>query len=183
VPFLYDTYVNETGSWDCRHVDWAGQVAPATTLYLAPLETPADDDRLRWARQLVCPECGTLWRVWSQSAFARGYVGWPAGAMENRRPKYRRSPVLDIDRIIAATAERLVNLTVTQLKQSWPGDDDGVWWFKSQGEDFRVQLESSTGQLPFIFEHDGMESNSEARQIDSHDDAVKLIVETLEGFY
>lgn len=59
----------------------------------------------------------------------------------------------DIDMIIAAVSKTHPNLLIEQLRVAHPGaDDDGVWFFKYPAVSIAVQLESSTGNCPFLVE-------------------------------
>jgi hypothetical protein len=58
----------------------------------------------------------------------------------------------DIDRVIARLRHAYPALQVEQLRVSHPADDDGIWFFTYPGVDDEVQLESSTGQAPFLVE-------------------------------
>jgi uncharacterized caspase-like protein len=58
----------------------------------------------------------------------------------------------DIDQIIAKVRTALPHVSIEQLKVAHPGaDDDGIWFFSSPAG-IEVQLESSTGNCPFIIE-------------------------------
>jgi hypothetical protein len=56
----------------------------------------------------------------------------------------------DIDLIIAEFSLRHPSVSVTQLKVTHRADDDGIWFFRL-GET-EVQIESSTGNCPFLIE-------------------------------
>jgi len=59
----------------------------------------------------------------------------------------------DIDNIIALLAQQLPSIQSEQLKVAHPGaDDDGLWFFRERSSSFEVQLESSSGNCPFLFE-------------------------------
>lgn len=91
----------------------------------------------------------------------------------------RRLPIRDIDRIIAAARELISDLEVTQWQQSFPGDDDGLWFFGLPGITKDIQIESWTGECPFIVEHSDMKSSSEAETARSVEDAVEKVVANL----
>jgi hypothetical protein len=65
----------------------------------------------------------------------------------------------DIDRIIAEVRKALPQISIEQLQVAHPGaDDDGIWFFSSPaGVEF--QLESHSGNCPFLIE----QSTSPAR--------------------
>jgi hypothetical protein len=89
---------------------------------------------------------------------------------------YHRLPIRDIDRIIAATRELISDLEVTQWQQSWPSDDDGLWSFGLPGITKDIQIESWTGECPFVVEHSDMKSSSEAETAQSVEEAVAKVV-------
>ena len=61
----------------------------------------------------------------------------------------------DIDRVVAGLVSRWPTITHEQLRVSHPGaDDDGVWFFRHPLSDAEVQVESSTGNVPFLIEGD-----------------------------
>jgi hypothetical protein len=56
----------------------------------------------------------------------------------------------DIDRVVEPVERLVPAVTWTQLQVRHPGaDDDGIWFFWISGKPGEVQLESSTGMLPF----------------------------------
>ena len=63
--------------------------------------------------------------------------------------------------------------TVTQLAVSHPGaDDDGLWSFRREGNAMEIQLESSSGNCPFLIES----SEHAVRQMaDTIDDAIRIL--------
>ncbi len=62
----------------------------------------------------------------------------------------------DIDAIIKALSLAHPELLVEQLQVLHPGsDDDGLWFFRHPASRYEVQLESSAGMCPFLFETDG----------------------------
>lgn len=44
------------------------------------------------------------------------------------------------------------DVAVQQLQVSHPGDDDGIWFFRRADSQIEVQLESSSGNCPFLIE-------------------------------
>jgi len=61
--------------------------------------------------------------------------------------------VRDIDQIIAELSQEHPEIAVRQLEVTHPGvDDDGIWFFTYPGRLEEVQLESSSGALPFLIE-------------------------------
>lgn len=77
----------------------------------------------------------------------------------------------DIDQIITLLTSQFPAIEVEQLKVSHPGaDDDGIWFFKHPSSATEVQLESSFGMCPFIFEGAGP-----ARDAPTIDAAVAMV--------
>jgi hypothetical protein len=86
----------------------------------------------------------------------------------------------DIDSIIAQVRRRLPAVAVTQMHKSHPGDDDGIWWFRLPNVAKDIQIESSSGNCPFIVEHDDMQTTAEAITATSVAEVVENIVMYLE---
>jgi hypothetical protein len=82
----------------------------------------------------------------------------------------------DIDLIISEVRKAMPAVIVTQMHRTHPADDDGLWWFRPPGVKGNIQLESSTSNFPFLVEHDGMRSSSEALTIHTVPDAVFSVV-------
>ncbi len=62
----------------------------------------------------------------------------------------------DIDVIIARLRLAHPAISAALLTVLHPGaDDDGLWFFRHPATDVEVQLESSTGTCPFLFESSG----------------------------
>ena len=62
----------------------------------------------------------------------------------------------DIDAIIARLHLTHPDVSAAQLTVLHPGaDDDGLWFFRHPATGIEVQLESSTGTCPFLFESSG----------------------------
>jgi hypothetical protein len=177
-----DLRLDEDGTWLCGHADDHGRPAPATRLRLSETSewnpgVPTSAPR-RWIR---CPDCGTYWRVWVLLRVAKPSAEWIAAARPTSERRYRRAPVRDIDKIIDLVRRQLPGISVVQHHDVWPGDDEGVWFFQLQHISTRIQLESSTGTCPFIFEQDGMKSAGEAGSASSVDEAAQVVVSYLDG--
>jgi hypothetical protein len=82
-----------------------------------------------------------------------------------------------IDRIIQQVKEQ-PEVEVVQLQKIHPADDDGIWRFSPPGIEKDVQIESSYGNCPFIVETDEL-CFEQAKNAESVDDAVKMIIEYL----
>jgi hypothetical protein len=65
--------------------------------------------------------------------------------------------IRDISRIIQIVSSRHPEVEILQLRVTHDTDDDGLWFFKSPNGP-ELQLESTTGNCPFLVEsntHDG----------------------------
>ena len=60
-------------------------------------------------------------------------------------------PDHDIQLIVTRVASEYPQLQISQLKVSHPADDAGLWFITGPGG-FEVQIESSTGDFPFLVE-------------------------------
>src|SRR5688500_11268370 len=82
----------------------------------------------------------------------------------------------DVDRVIEQLRRAHPGLQVEQLRVAHPGDDDGLWFFTHPHGHGEIQLESPTGNLPFLVEG----TDSSARDIAaSIEDAVSFVVRRL----
>jgi hypothetical protein len=85
---------------------------------------------------------------------------------------------LDITQIIATMEERLPGVKWTQLDVAHPGaDDDGIWFFWRPDQPGEVQLESTTGMLPFVAETD---KHDNCMSCSTVEDAVDVVCKWLE---
>lgn len=83
----------------------------------------------------------------------------------------------DIDSVIDQVRRAFPEIVCEQLRVAHPGaDDDGLWFFSHPGRGGEVQLESSTGDLPFLVEGDDSNVCDTVRTID---EAVALVVTRL----
>ena len=83
----------------------------------------------------------------------------------------------DIDAIIAKLRVAHPDISAEQLTVVHPGaDDDGLWFFRHPATDIEVQLGSSTGACPFLFESSGTASRLTASTIEQ---AVTFVVSGL----
>ena len=65
----------------------------------------------------------------------------------------------DIELIADAFRKLGDEFSVSQLKVKHSGvDDDGLWFFRKEGSKLELQLESSSGQCPFLVESNQNES-------------------------
>jgi hypothetical protein len=58
----------------------------------------------------------------------------------------------DIDQVIGALRRRQPDLRVEQRAVTHAAVDDGIWFFSLPSSSIEVQLESSTGNCPFLVE-------------------------------
>ncbi|MDF2771341.1 MAG: hypothetical protein K0S86_835 [Geminicoccaceae bacterium] len=58
----------------------------------------------------------------------------------------------DIDTVIAELQRAHPSIACEQLRVTHPTDDDGLWFFTHPDRPGEVQLESTTGQVPFLVE-------------------------------
>jgi hypothetical protein len=85
----------------------------------------------------------------------------------------------DANRIIDLVRDAVPEVTVVQMYKVYPADDDGLWWFRLPGIDEDIQIESSTYNCPFIIEHSGMHSSSEALKGESIDQVADEVISYL----
>jgi len=83
----------------------------------------------------------------------------------------------DIERIIDRVSAMRPNVAISQLQVSHEADDDGLWFFRRRDTVGEVQIESSSGDCPFLVESD---FDDERQIANSVDEAVTLIVRLLD---
>ena len=72
----------------------------------------------------------------------------------------------DIDKIIDVLTARYPDLAVQQLRVLHPGaDDDGLWFFRHPTSTHEVQLESTSGKCPFLFETTASEQRASVNSV------------------
>ncbi len=82
----------------------------------------------------------------------------------------------DIDALTTALKQAFPAATLTQLRVPHPGaDDDGLWFVTHPEGMTEVQIESSTGNVPFLIESDLAPPTKAA----SIEDALRLVVARL----
>ncbi len=84
----------------------------------------------------------------------------------------------DIDRILDRILAIRPDVDSSQLQVTHPADDDGLWFFRVRGSDCEVQLESSSGDFPFLVEADYDEGATYT--VDSLDEAISMILRLLD---
>lgn len=85
----------------------------------------------------------------------------------------------DIDIIAEKVKAQVPHVLMEQLKAVHPSEEDWLWWFKLPGIGKNIQLESANGQFPFTVEHDDMPSRKHAVRVQTHAEAVNLVVQYL----
>ncbi len=84
----------------------------------------------------------------------------------------------DIELVILSVQQELPDVSVWQLQKRHPGDDDGLWFFSLPGLEKDIQIESSTGNCPFLVETEE-QSSYEARTAQTVKEVTRMIVEYL----
>jgi hypothetical protein len=171
--------LDDDGTWECRHVGLPGEPHSSTRLRLdQTLELNPGHPTSAPRRWTNCPDCGTYWRVWVDLRVAKPSIEWSASDAASKHRRYRRAPVLDVDRVIDLVKANLAEVSVVQHHDVWPADDEGVWFFRLPKVQNNIQIESSTGMCPFFVEHDGMPSPADGGgwNAASVHQAAKLIV-------
>ena len=78
-----------------------------------------------------------------------------------------------IDQIIDSLSRAHPSLVHEQLRVLHPGaDDNGVWLFRHPGSPYDVQLESPSGDCPFLYETDERHAPTRAGTVE---EAVLLV--------
>jgi hypothetical protein len=83
----------------------------------------------------------------------------------------------DIEKIIKQLASERPDIKVRRLKVSNKVDDDGIWFF-SIGEKLEVQLESATGNFPFLVESNANERRTTVHAVDQAVDIIRSELST-----
>lgn len=80
----------------------------------------------------------------------------------------------DIDSVIRHLRQSHPDLLAEQLRVSHPGaDDDGLWFFRHPASSVEIQLESPTGNVPFLVENS---ASSERHSVDTVQAAVTCVI-------
>jgi hypothetical protein len=80
----------------------------------------------------------------------------------------------DIDEITTRVKASHPEVKVTRLKVTHPDDDNGLWFFQATGVE--IQLESTSGQCPFMLESD---AHDRRRWVHSVEEAVRAVEQEL----
>ena len=172
--------LDDDGTWECRHVVHSSEPARSTRLRLdQTLEFNPGHPTSAPRRWTNCPDCGTYWRVWVNLRVAKPAIEWSASDAASMPRRFRRAPILDIDRVIDLVKADLREVSVVQHHDVWPADDEGVWFFRLPNVEHNIQLESSAGMCPFFVEHDGMPSPADRGGWNavSVEEAAKMVVD------
>jgi hypothetical protein len=163
-------------SWECQHLYRSGEPAPSTRLRIDGIAQPNPDSPRSARREITCPDCGTVWRVWTALRTAKQIV-----EQSSSTAMFRRAPMLDIDRVMDLVATAFSDISVVQHQSTWPVDDEGVWFFQLPNFEHHIQLESSTGMCPFFVEHNGMPSPADGGgwNAASIEEAARMVVDYL----
>ena len=85
----------------------------------------------------------------------------------------------DIDYIIEALKARVPELIVVQMNRVHPADDDNLWWFRLPREQRDIQVESPTGNCPFLVECSDDKSSSDARTGQTAEEVIAMVEQYL----
>jgi hypothetical protein len=84
----------------------------------------------------------------------------------------------DIESIIESLTGTHPEMTHEQLRARHPGaDDDGLWFFRHPRCPYEVQLESATGQCPFLIETSARHPARIAGTVDEAVDLISLLLD------
>ena len=84
----------------------------------------------------------------------------------------------DVDLIANAVRGAMPHIVISQLQVTHPADDDGIWYFHvATNPSDEIQIESSTGECPFLIENSKDHSR---RTGDSVDEVVTAILKYFE---
>lgn len=82
----------------------------------------------------------------------------------------------DIDKIIEEVKKEFANMIVEQLKVTHLADDDGLWYFSFEKLKDEIQIESPTGNCPFLIES---HRNDERKDGNSVEEVIRIVGEHL----
>jgi hypothetical protein len=85
----------------------------------------------------------------------------------------------DIDVIVGRIRDNMPDVQVVQMDKTHPGDDNGLWWFRLPAVTKDIQIESSTGECPFLIEHDDMKTSGDAITGTTVGETVKAVLDYL----
>jgi hypothetical protein len=91
---------------------------------------------------------------------------WVVAGRVLGRKAVQGDPIMntDIDAIIERLRIEHPSVKMRRLKVSYKADDDGLWFF-STDKKVEVQLESPTGNFPFLFESSANDKRADVRTI------------------
>lgn len=99
-------------SWECQHARRSGEPASSTRLRIDGMAQPNLGRPTSTRQRITCPDCGTLWRVWTDLRVAKPAVEWSAA---DTTRAVRRAPVLDIDRVVDLVAADLPDSLLSNI--------------------------------------------------------------------
>jgi hypothetical protein len=76
--------------------------------------------------------------------------------------------------------KHLPEVIVVQMHKVHNADDDGLWWFRLPSVTEDIQIESPTGNCPFVAEHTSMSDSTEAVICGTVDETLTAITSYLE---
>ena len=82
-------------------------------------------------------------------------------------------PKRDIDEIVERVVAANKGISVSQMRKIHDADDDGIWWF-GVSDPYEIQVESSSGQCPFLVEMD-IPGLPKRQEIETVDEVVQLV--------
>ncbi len=82
--------------------------------------------------------------------------------------------------IIRRVRALIPTVVIVQQRKTHPADDDGLWWFRLPGSASDIQIESSSGDCPFLVETDGHQDPAARPHAHTVDEATGLIVSYLQ---
>lgn len=85
----------------------------------------------------------------------------------------------DIEKIVEEVRRLVPAVQVVQMHKCHPADDDGLWWFRLPGLKPDIQIESSTGNCPFLIENTLTQTRLTAKTVEEVVDAVTSYLRSL----
>jgi hypothetical protein len=81
----------------------------------------------------------------------------------------------DIDLICERLGQLFPGIQIHQLVTTHPGDDNGLWYVHYANRDETLQMESPTGNCPFLIEFDTSATTSDRFVAESTDQALDFL--------
>jgi hypothetical protein len=89
----------------------------------------------------------------------------------------------DIDRIMQQFRRFDSQVKFQQLSVKLPADDDRLWYVSREREPVSIQIESSTGNCPFLIEFDTSPTSSGRMVVATVEEAVELLKSLIQKAY